>query len=190
MMYHSCSIGERPGYLAGQSNTLTPYSVCWVITGYEGVRYSVGKHPLNDVYKWQHNNLNRWTVALNLALNSKVKALAETSETNEEEKNHNTGGNSPFETNMDKHENSLMTNSRNKFAKVEQEATDLSGLLFEEEAVQACRQQKRKIIFGERKKKCCVTNALDGTVDSSVWKNGSAGINSKVSCDELYDTYG
>ncbi|GFV28536.1 transposable element Tcb2 transposase [Trichonephila clavipes] len=52
VMYHSCSIGERPDNLAGQRNT-TPYRACWVTTGYEGARYSVGKHFLNDVYKWQ-----------------------------------------------------------------------------------------------------------------------------------------
>ncbi|GFW90092.1 hypothetical protein TNCV_3485441 [Trichonephila clavipes] len=42
-------------------------------------------------------------------------------------------------------------NFRNEFGKSEQGATDLSGLLFEEEAGQARRQQKRKIISGRSK---------------------------------------
>ncbi|GFY11489.1 40S ribosomal protein SA [Trichonephila clavipes] len=42
-------------------------------------------------------------------------------------------------------------NFRNAFGKVEQGVIDLSGLLFEEEAGQARKQQKRKIIFCESK---------------------------------------
>ncbi|GFU38391.1 dimer_Tnp_hAT domain-containing protein [Nephila pilipes] len=39
----------------------------------------------------------------------------------------------------------------NEFGKVEEEATALSGLSFEKEVGQACRQRRRKIIFGETK---------------------------------------
>ncbi|GFV69774.1 hypothetical protein TNCV_1345511 [Trichonephila clavipes] len=42
-------------------------------------------------------------------------------------------------------------NIRNEFGKMEQGATDLLGLPFEEEAGQAHWQQKRKVIFGESK---------------------------------------
>ncbi|GFU53313.1 hypothetical protein TNCV_2953481 [Trichonephila clavipes] len=88
-------------------------------------------------------------------LNSKVKDLAEINEMNAEEKDHKAGGNCSIETN----------NFRNGFAKVEQEATDLSGHSFEVEAGQAHRQQKRKIIFGESKK--------DGREFLNEWKISS-----------------
>ncbi|GFV06018.1 hypothetical protein TNCV_3143091 [Trichonephila clavipes] len=43
-------------------------------------------------------------------------------------------------------------NFRSKFGKVEQEATNLSGLLLESEPRQARRQQKREITFDKGKK--------------------------------------
>ncbi|GFV24401.1 hypothetical protein TNCV_2005841 [Trichonephila clavipes] len=52
---------ERSGDLAGQCNTFTPKTVCWVKAGYEGAHYSVEKHALNDVYKSQCNSLNHQT---------------------------------------------------------------------------------------------------------------------------------
>ncbi|GFY06914.1 uncharacterized protein TNCV_4090161 [Trichonephila clavipes] len=61
LVSHSFSIEERSGDLAGQGNTFTFYGACWVTTGYEGARYPVGKHPLNDDYKWQCNSLNHQT---------------------------------------------------------------------------------------------------------------------------------
>ncbi|PRD25822.1 UNVERIFIED_CONTAM: hypothetical protein NCL1_39810 [Trichonephila clavipes] len=60
-MSHSCPIGERSGDLLDQHNTLTTYRACWVTIGYEGARYPIEKHFLNDVYKSKGNNLNRQT---------------------------------------------------------------------------------------------------------------------------------
>ncbi|GFW65617.1 hypothetical protein TNCV_3550401 [Trichonephila clavipes] len=55
-------------------------------------------------------------------------------------------------------------NFRKEFAKVEQEAIDLSDILIKEEAGQAHRQQKRKITFGKNKE---VVNFLnEGKISS------------------------
>ncbi|GFU33823.1 hypothetical protein TNCV_2169881 [Trichonephila clavipes] len=59
---------------------------------------------------------------------------------------------SPLVRLVEGEERKLYPKLQNEFGKVEQEAIDLSGLSFEEEAGQARRQQKRNIIFSESKK--------------------------------------
>ncbi|GFU50183.1 hypothetical protein TNCV_300271 [Trichonephila clavipes] len=87
MIYHSYSIGERPGDLAGQRNTLTPYRACWVTTGpVSGTVVLLVGAPV----AWGPRIIDTADTAVATPL-----ALAEISETNEDDKDHKR--NSPFE---------------------------------------------------------------------------------------------